>query len=354
LKVAVVLGSIPYGGIENLVFDMVLYSKNYSDLDFQIVNVAGVGEKLNEFYDAGVDVFNVCTSTKDLKVYRVSTLIKLKKAFAQLKPDIVHTMNFSADYFSKLALLDSKTPVVTHIHNTKIEEHLHRRALNRLLSFRTSLYISVSKAVYNMVEKMHNIFKKKHIVLYNAINLDNFKWIKRIYPKNHFNLVNTARLMPQKNLDNLIKAFAKIHREYPNTTLTIVGDGKERVNLENLAKSIGINVVFAGYQKNVSFYLYKADLFVLPSHYEGFGNSHIEAIATGLPSIVSKNVPSIEVTRKCTLVCDTDVESIYNQIKRIIANPKLYDTLSNNTKELLPQFDMNNYLLKLYNIYNEL
>ncbi|HHS48885.1 MAG TPA: glycosyltransferase [Desulfurella acetivorans] len=354
MKVAVVLGSIPYGGIENLVFDMVLYSKNYSDLDFQIVNVAGVGEKLNEFYDAGVDVFNVCTSTKDLKVYRVSTLIKLKKAFAQLKPDIVHTMNFSADYFSKLALLDSKTPVVTHIHNTKIEEHLHRRALNRLLSFRTSLYISVSKAVYNMVEKMHNIFKKKHIVLYNAINLDNFKWIKRIYPKNHFNLVNTARLMPQKNLDNLIKAFAKIHREYPNTTLTIVGDGKERVNLENLAKSIGINVVFAGYQKNVSFYLYKADLFVLPSHYEGFGNSHIEAIATGLPSIVSKNVPSIEVTRKCTLVCDTDVESIYNQIKRIIANPKLYDTLSNNTKELLPQFDMNNYLLKLYNIYNEL
>jgi len=354
LKVAIVLGSIPYGGIENLVFDMALYSKNYNDLDFQIVNVAGVGEKLNEFYDAGIDVFNVCTSTKDLKVYRVSTLRKLKKVFAQLKPDIVHTMNFSADYFSKLALLNSKTPIVTHIHNTKIEEHLHRRALNRFLSFRTSLYVSVSKAVYNMVEKMHNMFKKKHIVLYNAINLGNFKWIKRTYPKNHFNLVSTARLMPQKNLDNLIKAFAKIHKEYPNTTLTIVGDGKERVNLENLAKSLGINVVFTGYQKNVSFYLYKADLFVLPSYYEGFGNSHIEAIATGLPSVVSKNVPSIEITRKCTLVCDTDVESIYKQIKRIITNPKLYDALSNNTKNLLQQFDMNNYLLKLYDIYNEL
>jgi glycosyltransferase involved in cell wall biosynthesis len=354
LKVAIVLGSIPYGGIENLVFDMALYSKNYNDLDFQIVNVAGVGEKLNEFYDAGIDVFNVCTSTKDLKVYRVSTLRKLKKVFAQLQPDIVHTMNFSADYFSKLALLNSKTPIVTHIHNIKIEEHLHRRVLNRFLSFRTNLYVSVSKAVYNMVEKMHNMFKKKHIVLYNAINLDNFKWIKRTYPKNHFNLVSTARLMPQKNLDNLIKAFAKIHKEYPNTTLTIVGDGKERVNLENLAKSLGINVVFAGYQKNVSFYLYKADLFVLPSYYEGFPISQIEAIATGLPSVVSKNVPSIEITRKCTLVCDTDVESIYKQIKRIITNPKLYDALSNNTKNLLQQFDMNNYLLKLYDIYNEL
>jgi hypothetical protein len=86
-------------------------------------------------------------------------------------------MNFSADYFSKLALLNSKTLIVTHIHNTKIEKHLHRRVLNRLLSFRTSFYVSVSKAVYDMVEKKHNMFKKKHIVLYNAIDLDNFKWI---------------------------------------------------------------------------------------------------------------------------------------------------------------------------------
>lgn len=147
--------------------------KNYTDLKFQIVNVAGVGEKLNEFYDAGIDILNVCNSTKDLKAYKLSTLKKLKEAFNQWKPDIVHTMNFSADYFSKLALINSKTPIVTHIHNTKIEEHLHRRALNRFLSFRTSLYISVSKAVYDMVEKMQNMFKKKHIVLYNATNLYN-------------------------------------------------------------------------------------------------------------------------------------------------------------------------------------
>ncbi|OSS41194.1 glycosyl transferase, group 1 family protein [Desulfurella amilsii] len=104
----------------------------------------------------------------------------------------------------------------------------------------------------------------------------------------------------------------------------------------------------------MSFYLYKSDLFVLLSHYEGFGNSHIEAIATGLPSVVSKNVPSIEVARKCTLVCNTDAENIYNQIRKIIVNPKLYDTLSNNTNSLLQQFDINNYLLKLYGIYREL
>lgn len=354
MKVAIVLGSIPYGGIENLVFDMVQACKNYTDLEFQIVNLAGVGEKLSEFYDAGISVYNVCASNKDLKVYKFSTLKKLKNTFDQLKPDIVHTMNFNADYFSILALLNSKTPIVTHIHSTKIEEHLHRRIINRLLSYRTNLYISVSKAVYNMVEKMHNMFKKKHVVLYNAINLDNFKWIKRTYPKNHFNIVTTARLAPLKNLDNLIKAFAKLRKEFAFLTLTIVGDGKERLNLENLAKSLGVNVVFTGYQKDVSFYLYKSDLFVLPSYYEGFGNSHIEAIATGLPSVVSKNVPSIEITKKCTLICDTDTQSIYNQIKKIIVNPKLYDILSNNTKNLVQQFDINNYILKLYNVYRQL
>ncbi|MGC8791120.1 MAG: glycosyltransferase family 4 protein [Desulfurella sp.] len=354
MKVAIVLGSIPYGGIENLVYDIALYSKSYNDLELKIINIAGVGEKLGEFYDAKIDVLNICNSTKDLKVYKLSTLKKVKRVFNQLKPDIVHTMNFSADYFSKLALIGSKTPIITHIHNTKIEEHLHRRLINRWLSFRTNLYISVSKAVYDMVEKFHNIFKRKHIVLYNATNLNNFKWIKRTYPKNHFNIVTTARLMPQKNLDNLMKAFAKIHKEYSNTTLTIVGDGKEKNNLENLAKSLKINVFFAGYQKDVSIYLYKADLFVLPSIYEGFGNSHIEAIATGLPSIVSKNVPSIEVTKDCTLICDTDVESIYNNIKNIISNPALYEKLSGNTRSVARQFDIEVYIENLYNIYKKL
>ena len=48
------------------------------------------------------------------------------------------------------------------------------------------------------------------------------------------------------------------------------------------------------------------------------------------------------------------VENIYNHIRKIIVNPKLYDTLSNNTNSLLQQFDINNYLLKLYGIYREL
>ncbi len=354
MKAAVVLGSIPYGGIENLVYDIVQSSKSFRDLEFCVINIAGVGEKLSEFYDANINVINICSSTKDLKVYKLSTLKKVKKVFGDLKPDIVHTMNFSADYFSKLALINSSIPIVTHIHNTKIEEYLHRRLINRWLSFRTNLYISVSKAVYDMVEKMHNMFKKQHIILYNAINLNNFKWIKRTYPKNHFNIISTARLMPQKNLDNLIRAFAKIHRKYSNTTLTIVGDGKERSNLENLAKSLNTHVFFTGYQKDVSIYLYKADLFVLPSIYEGFGNSHIEAVATGLPSIVSKNVPSIEVTKDCTLICETDAESIYNTIESVISNPALYEDLSDNTKKIIPQFDIKVYIENLYNMYKQL
>jgi glycosyltransferase involved in cell wall biosynthesis len=101
-------------------------------------------------------------------------------------------------------------------------------------------------------------------------------------------VVFTGRLHPQKNLDLLLKAWSSVATNRPGT-LMLVGDGPDRIALEEQAAQLGIGdrVHFAGSVADPAEHLRAADVFVLPSVAEGMSNSLLEAMATGLPSLVS-------------------------------------------------------------------
>jgi glycosyltransferase involved in cell wall biosynthesis len=100
-------------------------------------------------------------------------------------------------------------------------------------------------------------------------------------------LLTLARMMPQKRLDVLIEAFARLSR--PDARLTILGDGPLRVSLENLARSLGVEgrVDMPGFVDNVEPALRAADLFVLSSDYEGLPGAVIEALACNVPVVTT-------------------------------------------------------------------
>ena len=80
---------------------------------------------------------------------------------------------------------------------------------------------------------------------------------------------------------------------HKNTQLMILGKGKDETKLRGIAKKLGIvdRVIFAGFQDDPTPFYATADLFVLSSDYEGFGNVIVEALSFGLP-VVSTNCPS--------------------------------------------------------------
>jgi glycosyltransferase involved in cell wall biosynthesis len=99
----------------------------------------------------------------------------------------------------------------------------------------------------------------------------------------------TARLEKQKDISTLIRAMGQVE----NAKLTILGDGSERSELERLGRGLNIDVEFVG---NVSrseaiVRLKGADIFVLPSRFEGLGIAAVEAMAMGVPTIVA-NFPA--------------------------------------------------------------
>ncbi|UOD33901.1 glycosyltransferase [Deferribacteraceae bacterium V6Fe1] len=355
MKVAIVVGGLPFGGIENLIFDISMACKNRDNIEVIIINISGTGEKINDFIENGIKVINLFNSKNGLKVYKISTIMKLRKLIKELNPDIIHTMQFSGDYFGRLASIRLKIPIITHIHNIKRERHLHRRIINKLLSYKTNLYISVSKSVKDLVEKDHNIAGRKNIVLYNAINLGSFVCKDKRIDDNNINLIAVGRLVPQKNFHSLIKAFAELRKCYSNLFLIIVGEGKERNNLERLAKELNVEkyVDFVGYQKNVASYYENSHIFVLPSEYEGLPITHIEAIACGLPAVISENVPSKEIASKCSLICNTNPTSIKNNIEKLLNDKGLYKQLAEEAKILKETLEIKNYVENLISIYKE-
>lgn len=105
-------------------------------------------------------------------------------------------------------------------------------------------------------------------------------------------LLGIGRLVPQKDFQTLIRAFALAKVERP-LRLLILGEGRERAALEALTQQLQIAdvVAFTGFVENPLAYLKRVDLCVLSSAWEGFGNVLVEAMGVGTP-VVSTNCPS--------------------------------------------------------------
>ncbi len=99
-------------------------------------------------------------------------------------------------------------------------------------------------------------------------------------------IVGIGRLSREKGFDLLVKAFANLAKQFPDWNLCIFGDGPERVVLETLARSLDVKLELPGW-RDPSQALAMADLFVLPSRFEGFPNSLIEAMSAQVPIISS-------------------------------------------------------------------
>ena len=102
-------------------------------------------------------------------------------------------------------------------------------------------------------------------------------------------ILTVCRLSPEKNVRMLIEAFNHMNR--PDCYLVIVGDGVERTDLEDLASKTGYSdqIRFAGLRTDTERFYTIADVFVLPSTYEGFGLVYLEAMASGVPCIGLKS-----------------------------------------------------------------
>lgn len=113
-------------------------------------------------------------------------------------------------------------------------------------------------------------------------------------PQNALVIGHVGRFSPPKNHEFLIDIFTALHKRVQNACLLLVGDGELRAKMEEKVQSLGLadHVLFTGIHSDVPDLLQAMDVFVFPSHYEGFGIVAIEAQASGLPCVISDSIPN--------------------------------------------------------------
>jgi glycosyltransferase involved in cell wall biosynthesis len=165
-------------------------------------------------------------------------------------------------------------------------------------------------------------------------------------------LFTAGRLEPQKAHDLLLRAFAT--SEHRNThRLVIAGQGGEEGKLKALAGELGIadRVDFAGFQANPWAWMARADLFVLPSRWEGSPNALAEAMACGAPVVATDcrfgPAELIDDGKDGLLVPVDDKEALTGGIDRLLGDPKLRKRLGAAAQAKMERFDLDS-MLPLY------
>ena len=102
-------------------------------------------------------------------------------------------------------------------------------------------------------------------------------------------ILSIGRLQPEKNYHGLVRAFLRVRRVHDDTMLLIVGSGPERERILLLAHSLGLSdsVIVLPWARNVVSYYKTSDVYVQPSLYEGWGLAVVEAMASGLPTVIT-------------------------------------------------------------------
>ena len=168
-----------------------------------------------------------------------------------------------------------------------------------------------------------------------------------------FKVIAVGSLRTAKNYAYVLKAFELLKNR--NVHLTIVGAGPLQTELQELLTRKNIcNVTLLGNYNHVYEVLKQYDSFILSSVYEGMSLAVIEAMAVGLPCILSDIAPNREVTANNALFFDlSSPEDCANKILELKNNPKLRDKLMYSGKQRAQKFKKEVYLQKLEALYNQ-
>ena len=146
---------------------------------------------------------------------------------------------------------------------------------------------SLSGARRRMFAVVHNPIPSRKISDAQELRLRDALWDA----PNGARILTVGSMKPQKNHPLLLRAFARLDR--PDARLMFLGDGTGREDLLSLARDLDVadRVIFAGFHPDPTPFYKTADLFVLSSNNEGFGNVIVEALSCGTP-VVSTDCPS--------------------------------------------------------------
>ena len=293
---------------------------------------------------------------------------RLRRFLCETRPHIVHTFLLTASLYGRLAAMLARVPIVigteVNIYERKRPGHV---LAERLLMPGTDRVVASAESVRQFYIRQVHADPAKVDVIYNAVDWAQLQTTTgREEMRRSLNLpagapvaVIVARLTEQKGHTYLFDALAHVPG-LEALHLIVVGDGDLRERLVRQVETFGLStrVHFVGARRDLGDLLNAADLFVLPSLWEGLPLSLVLAMGAGLP-VVATRIPGLpEVVddgRTGLLVPPGDAAALGAAMARIVADPAFGRGLAAAARDaVLPKFGVDGYVASVAALYDRL
>lgn len=328
----------------------------------------GILRELNEEYNVVLVTLNnksdfskdeiVCNKFYCLnannRLHYFNKIGRLRKIISENKPELIHTHLFYSTILGRLAR-QKKIPLIFTVHNqisrnTGNLEH----TLEKLTLKKDHILISVSKSVEKDYTSLFTKPIQKYI-LHNYISDDFFSDYKYVGWKTRvFRLVAVGNIKEAKNYQYLIQALKESSELSLSIDIFGATDHALYNYLEREIRAYKLPIRFLGTSTNITSKLKEYDAFVSCSSNEGFGITVIEAMASGLPVLLSDIPVFREITENNALFFDLNSpHSFIDLVKNILENKIDLLVMSENGKKHAEKFRKKEYILNLLKIYQK-
>lgn len=229
------------------------------------------------------------------------TYVRLRRLFAQLKPQVVQSFLFSANAYVRLpGVCPAQAAVVVSERCVDSWKSGWQLAVDRRLRGRMQAMTANSESVADFYCREVGVARAKIVVIPNgipagagatAVTGESPSDLRQQLglPADAKLIGFAGRLARQKCLPDLLWGFHLIHQVVDNAYLVLIGDGPERDALAELSRSFDSRnrVFFTGHRSDAAALISQLNVFCLPSSFEGMSNSLMEAMSSGVPVVVS-------------------------------------------------------------------
>ncbi|MDW8305255.1 MAG: glycosyltransferase [Acidobacteriota bacterium] len=298
---------------------------------------------------------------------------------------MIHSWLYDANIVSRLAKLfyPCKAPILTSLQcpdydpetikssNWNSKKILALKLIDKITAVLTNPYfVACSYSTKDSYQKHYGLRKEKAVVIYNSYDETRLKTCAEEIQKlreeirlaqESFVFLSVGRLSPQKNHENLIKAFAKLleQTDKRKLVLLIAGVGNLEENLKELTKGLGIEekVLFLGRRSDIGALLEIADVFVFPSFFEGLPIALIEAMSKGVPCVVSRISVFEEIVedgKSAIFVDPNSPEEIKEAMLKLYLDEKLRESLGREAFKVVTEKFGDNLIKEWIDLYSRI
>ncbi|WP_461611072.1 glycosyltransferase family 4 protein [Cytobacillus kochii] len=328
-RIVFIIGSMRRGGAERVIS---ILANNYAESGWEVDILTLLDDSNDYELNSKIVVNPICGKSNSRLRQMPKWLYDVRKHVKETNPNIIVSFIARVNIVTLLSCIGLKKRIV-------VSERSDPKADGRSIFVKLAtyfLYPSANLIVFQTKWAKSNfpkLIQQNSAIIYNPINI-------KVEAKKEKSkkIVAVGRLNKEKNHEMLIRAFKEVHFKYPEYELYIYGEGTLREDLERQIHELELlnSVFLPGNVIDIHEKISDAEIFVLPSNYEGMSNALLEAMMMGLPCISTDYPGADEVINDDFngIIVERDNEQqISRTICELINDPKKRNTLGENGKE---------------------